>query len=81
MLACGCMNVMDGVVTLAGYGFLAIAGLFIGIVCLIGLLLGGMTAAGHLVRRRLGDGHVPEETGADEEPMGLASFRWDPGPD
>jgi hypothetical protein len=74
------MNVLDIVAASAGYGLLAIAGLFIGIVSLIGVLLGGMTALGHLVRRR-DDDHMPEDTGADGEPVGLASFRWSPGPD
>ncbi|MFD1662734.1 hypothetical protein ACFSL4_32350 [Streptomyces caeni] len=75
------MNVLDIVAALAGYGLLAIAGLFIGIVSLTGLLLGGMTALGHLLRRRIGDDHVPDETGADGEPVGLASFHWDTEPD
>ncbi len=77
MLACGCMNPVDIMATLAGYGLLGLAGLAVGLVCLVGLLLGGIVAIGHLIRRWLGDDHVHGEVGPDEEPVGLASFRWE----
>jgi hypothetical protein len=78
MLACGCMNPIDIMATLAGYGFLGITVLFIGLICLVGLLLGGMAAVGHLVRGQQDDGLPSQgEADPDEEATGLASFRWE----
>ncbi|MDO0935734.1 hypothetical protein QQY66_30145 [Streptomyces sp. DG2A-72] len=81
MPACGCINPIDIMVTWAGYGLLGIAGLFVGLVCLAGLLLGGMTGAGHVMRRWRGDDDVPGEGDTDGERLGLASFRWESEPD
>ncbi|MDX3457814.1 hypothetical protein PV396_38700 [Streptomyces sp. ME02-8801-2C] len=75
------MNPMDLVVALAGYGLLGAAVLFIGLVCLAGLLLGAMVVAGHVVRRWRGDDHLSGESDAEEERLGLRSFRWETEPD
>ncbi|MFE6623668.1 hypothetical protein [Streptomyces sp. NPDC057740] len=81
MLACGCGNPIDIMVTLAGYGLLGITALFVGLVCLAGLLLGAMVAVGHVIRRWRGDDHGPAQGDTDEQRPGLASFRWDYEPD
>ncbi len=81
MPACGCGNPIDIMVTWAGYGLLGIAALFVGLVCLAGLLLGAMVAVGHVTRRRRGDDHGGAQGDTDEERLGLASFRWEHEPD
>ncbi|MBT2675150.1 hypothetical protein J7E95_30975 [Streptomyces sp. ISL-14] len=82
MLACGCMDPYDIVVTWTGYGFVGVVGLLIGIVCLAGLMLGAMVAAGHLVRRLRGYDDADDVPGEDdgEETAGLAGFRWESEP-
>ncbi|MFG2950012.1 hypothetical protein [Streptomyces adustus] len=82
MLACGCMNLMDIVAALTGYGLLGIAGLAVGLVCLIGLLLGAFVTVGHLIRRQRGGDPEPAETSGrwrEESPLG--SFRWEDSPE
>ncbi|MFD7876033.1 hypothetical protein ACFV5G_18340 [Streptomyces sp. NPDC059766] len=81
MLACGCMDLMDVVAALTGYGLLGLAGLAVGLVCLFGLLLGAIATIGHLTRRRQGDGEPEPETPSrwrDGSPLG--SFRWEDSP-
>ncbi|MFF8969610.1 hypothetical protein [Streptomyces sp. NPDC014995] len=75
------MNPVDIMVTLAGYGLLAVAVLLVGLVCLVGLVLGAMVALGHVVRRGRGEDHLTAEAGTDEERPALASFRWESEPD
>lgn len=76
MLACGCMNLMDILATLTGYGLLGLAGLAVGLACLLGLLLGAIVGIGHLARRRRDDD--PEaQTSHQERGSALASFRWE----
>ncbi|WP_316741404.1 hypothetical protein [Streptomyces sp. MK7] len=78
MLACGCMNPMGVVATLAGYGLLGLALLAVGTVCLVGLLLGALVALGHLIRRRRHDDDPePERPGAPGQGSALASFHWE----
>ncbi|MFP3992399.1 hypothetical protein U9R90_34020 [Streptomyces sp. E11-3] len=76
------MNPIDIMATLAGYGLLGFAGLVIGLVCLIGLMLGGTTLVVHMVHRWRGvDGYEDEASGedgasGDGQPTGLATFTW-----
>ncbi|WP_171117598.1 MULTISPECIES: hypothetical protein [Streptomyces] len=81
MLSCACFNPVDIMVAWTGYGLLGVAGLIIGFVCLVGMLLAGMAVVGHVIRRWQGDDHVPGAGGTDEERLGLASFRWESEPD
>ncbi len=81
MLACGCMDLGDIMVHLAGLGLLVTAGLALGLVCLIGLLLSGIVALGHLARRRRSGDHEDGDAGPDEEHVTLASFRWETAQD
>jgi hypothetical protein len=81
MLACGCGNPIDILVTWTGYGLLGLAGLLVGLVCFTGLLLGAMVAVVHVTRRWRGDVRVPAEADPDGYRPGLASFRWEHEPD
>ncbi|MEU0003101.1 hypothetical protein ABZ079_02020 [Streptomyces sp. NPDC006314] len=81
MQACSCMDPVDVIARLAGYGLAGIAALVLGFVCLIAVLLAAIVVLASLVRRRHGDGHAPGAAGADEEAAGLASFRWENDPD
>lgn len=81
MLACGCGNPIDIMVTWSGYGLLAVAGLVVGLLCLVGLLLAGFVLAGRLVRWRWGDGDADDERGYEDAPAGLAAFTWEESPD
>ncbi|ELS55693.1 hypothetical protein STVIR_3345 [Streptomyces viridochromogenes Tue57] len=75
------MDPVDIVVTWAGYGLLGLAGLLIGLVCLVGLMLSAMVALGRLVGRREEDDLDASGRGAaGEETGGLASFRWEAEP-
>ncbi|MHC0429959.1 hypothetical protein ACX6XY_07200 [Streptomyces sp. O3] len=90
MVACGCFSPIDIATTLAGYGLLGLAGLFLGLVCLIALLLGATALVAHLIQRWRTDGDDEADGGGygygyggpvqdadgDEEPTGLAAFTW-----
>ncbi|MFD8369396.1 hypothetical protein ACFV2Z_01265 [Streptomyces sp. NPDC059688] len=81
MQACGCMNPIEMVARLAGYGLVGLAAVVLGLVCLIAVLLAAIVVLGGLVRRRSGAVRTWADGAADEEPAGLASFRWHSGPD
>ncbi|MFF8862756.1 hypothetical protein ACF08B_12005 [Streptomyces sp. NPDC015139] len=81
MPACGCVNPIEMVARLAGYGLAGLAALALGFGCLIAVLLAAIVGLGGLVRRRPGAVHTSVDGAADEEPAGLASFRWHSGPD
>ncbi|MFJ8030823.1 hypothetical protein [Streptomyces sp. NPDC096032] len=81
MQACGCMNPIEMVARLAGYGLVGLAAVVLGLVCVIAVLLAAIVVLGGLVRRRSGAVRTSADGAADEEPAGLASFRWHSGPD
>ncbi|MER6977849.1 hypothetical protein [Streptomyces carpinensis] len=64
-----------------GYGLLGLAGLAVGMVCLVGLLLGAVVVLGHWAHRLLGDLREVGHADADEEHITLASFRWETAQD
>jgi serine phosphatase RsbU (regulator of sigma subunit) len=78
---CGCMDLGKMLAYLVGYSLLGMAGLAVGMVCLVGLLLGAVVVIGHWVRRCMGAPHEDGHADADEEYIALASFRWETAQD